>query len=292
MYRSTNSPVPVRCKGEKNKARQVSIEHTKPKHALLPLPSTLSLPRSTCPVLHTTRLQTWQDEVLAVVALVDILRLEALAVVEHRPVQAADRLRPLVQRSDALLIPIILDLDGSILLVNLAVDLLVDNQEAEDVLDLGHGDLERLSDEGQVEARVGRDELEDSLGAHVARDFVDVLCNERVREEVLVVVEHSLVLVDVVSLVGVDQVCHGSNTGVVLVRFRLLGFEWVDVGLHQHGGEDEVFEDLDSLQRTGLIVVAERFEEIALRILPVLLAHMHLPSTFSDNAHDLWMRNR
>ena len=61
-----------------------------------------------------------------------------------------------------------------------------------------------------------------------------MLPDEEVIHDVLsVILEDLLKLVDVVVLVGHDQVRHGQDLGVILVRLGLLRVERVDVGLHQ-----------------------------------------------------------
>ena len=65
---------------------------------------------------------------------------------------------------------------------------------------------------------------------------LDVLPDKEVVHDVLsVVLEDLLKLVNVVVLVGHDQVRHGQDLGVILVRLGLLRVERVDVGLHQPG---------------------------------------------------------
>lgn len=64
------------------------------------------------------------------------------------------------------------------------------------------------------------------------------------------------------SLVGIDEVSHGLDLGIVLVGLGLLTVERVDLTACQHVGEDEVLEHLDTLRRAGFIVVAEGFEKV------------------------------
>lgn len=212
---------------------------------------------------------------------------EALAVLEDGLVNVGDGLGELCHGTDAGGVGILQDLEGALLLVNGAADAAVDDEEAEDVADLGLGDVELLADPGELHAGVWGDELDDALGAHVAGHFVDIFGDERVGEDVLVVLEDGLVRVDVVSLVGVDELGHGGDAGVALVWFGLLGLEGVDVGAHEHDGEEEVLEDLDALEGAGLVVVVEGLEEVLVGVGPVFFAHVHLAAALSDNAHDL-----
>ena len=65
---------------------------------------------------------------------------------------------------------------------------------------------------------------------------LDVFADEEVVHDVpAVVVEDLLELADVVVLVGHDEVGHGQDLGVVLVRLGFLRVERVDVRLHQPG---------------------------------------------------------
>lgn len=212
---------------------------------------------------------------------------EALAVLEDGLVQVGQGVGQVQDGAEALGVAVALDLDDARLLVDLAADLAVDDEEAHDVLDLGLADAQLPGDPGQAHARVGSDEVEHGLGAHVTRDLVDVLGNEGVGEEVLVLLEDALVLMDIVPLVRIDQLGHGGDAGVVPVGLRLLAVEGVDVGPHQHGREQQVFEDLDALQAAGFVVVAEGLEEVGLCVLPVLLAHVHFATALPDDAHDL-----
>jgi hypothetical protein len=116
------------------------------------------------------------------------------------------------------------------LLVDLAAQPLIDDQEAHNFLNLGKGYLQLLRNERQCEPGVWCDELDDSLGTHVPRYFVYVLGDERILQQVLVVLQDLLVFVNVLALIGVDKVGHGGDAGVVLVGLRFLGIEGIDVG--------------------------------------------------------------
>lgn len=45
--------------------------------------------------------------------------------------------------------------------------------------------------------------------------------------------EYGFEFINVVVLVGHHQVGHGEDLGIVLVRLRFLGIEWVYAGFHQ-----------------------------------------------------------
>lgn len=96
-------------------------------------------------------------------------------------------------------------------------------------------------------------------------------------------------LVDVATLVSRDEVGHGDDLLVVFVtaiegevssarrearnddlRLGLVRVEGVDGAVHQHVSEDEVLEDLDTLRRSRFVVALERFEEVDLRLGPIL----------------------
>ncbi len=73
----------------------------------------------------------------------------------------------------------------------------------------------------------------------------------------------------IIPLVGINKVCHGRDARVILIWFGLLRVKRIDVGFHQHGCQNEVLENLDTLQRSSFIVVLERLEEIDLGIFPI-----------------------
>jgi hypothetical protein len=200
------------------------------------------------------------------------------------------------------------DLDRPGVLVDLAMQPLVHDEEAHDVLNFGYGDFEPLGDEVQAEARVRRHQFDHRLGAHVAGDFVDVLRDKGICKEVLVLLQNSLVLMNVIPLVCIYQFRHSGDSRIILIWLGLLRVKGIDVRAHQHRRQHEVLQHLDALQRPRLIIVPEGFEEVALCILPVLcshrsananacseslarakrtFAHVHLSTAFADDAHDL-----
>lgn len=54
----------------------------------------------------------------------------------------------------------------------------------------------------------------------------------------------SLTYLDLVISEGGDEVCHGHDLGVLLVRLGLLAIEWVDLGLVENGCHHQVLENL------------------------------------------------
>lgn len=69
-------------------------------------------------------------------------------------------------------------------------------------------------------------------------------------------------------------------------RLRFLGIKRVDLGLHEHVGEHEVFEAGNALRRTGFVVTLEGFEKVRLRLSPLFLAHVHFTTALANNALD------
>lgn len=78
-----------------------------------------------------------------------------------------------------------------------------------------------------------------------------------------------LIAVNLVPLIRVDEIGHGGDAGIILIRFRLLRVERVDVGFHEHRGEDEILQDLNALKGARFVVVLEAFEKVALGFFPV-----------------------
>ena len=79
-----------------------------------------------------------------------------------------------------------------------------------------------------------------------------------------------LKLENLVALVGRDEVGHGQDLGVALVRLGLGRRERVNLRLHEHVGEHEVLEALDAARAAGLVVVFERLEKVLVRLVPLL----------------------
>jgi len=59
----------------------------------------------------------------------------------------------------------------------------------------------------------------------------------------------------------------GERDGRVKVRLCFLGGEGVDVGFHEHVCEDKVFENLNALETSCLVVIPEGLEKVILRSL-------------------------
>ena len=87
----------------------------------------------------------------------------------------------------AVVVRITLDLHSTVLLVDFTFELSIDNEETDDVLYLRRRYLKLLGDKGQSEARVRCDEFEDAFRSHVTGDFVNVLCDEWIREHVFAI---------------------------------------------------------------------------------------------------------
>ena len=174
--------------------------------------------------------------------------LEAFALVQHRLPQGSDGRAPLLHGMSAVSVGSTLDLHRPVLLVDFALELPIDDEEPNNILNLGRGDLELLGNESQREPCVRGNELENTFGAHVASDFVDILRDKRIGEHVFVALQHRFITVYVVALVSIDQIRHRGDPRVVLVGFGFLRIEGVNVGLHEHGSQNQVFQHLDPLQ--------------------------------------------
>jgi len=127
-------------------------------------------------------------------------------------------------------------------LVDVAVDLVVEDEEDQQLLHLGSRDVQllhqvprtqrsdqprtkkekaeratNLGDEGNGHSGVGPDKLEEHLGPDLPEDVLDELLDEGVaHDHRLVFLEDLLHPVDFVVLVGVEKVGHGLDLGVVL----------------------------------------------------------------------------
>ena len=78
-----------------------------------------------------------------------------------------------------------------------------------------------------------------------------------VHDRLPVLLEDFLKVVDVVVLVGGNQVGHGQDLRVVLVGFGLLGVKRIDSRLHQHVGQDQVLQTRCSSRGAGLVVILQ-----------------------------------
>ena len=198
-----------------------------------------------------------------------IVRLETITLVENESSKRPDGQIPVGDGSHTIHVSPPVNVNGSGFLVDFAVEFLVHDQKADNVLNFGDGNVQLLGDEAQSEARVWGDELDNGLCAHVSRDLVNILGYERVGQEILVLLENGAITVNVVSLVGIDQLGHCGDARIILVGLGLLRVERVDVGAHEHGCQDEILEHLYALQGASLVVIAERLEEITLSLLPI-----------------------
>ena len=73
----------------------------------------------------------------------------------------------------------------------------------------------------------------------------------------LVGAQYLLKLHDVVILVGIDQVGHGQYLPVILVGLGLLSIKGIHAALHQHVGQYQILQTLNTPHCTSLIVVLE-----------------------------------
>ena len=70
-------------------------------------------------------------------------------------------------------------------------------------------------------------------------------------------------------------------------RLGLVRVEGVEGAVHQHVSENEILEDLDTLWRSSFIVALERFEEVDLRLGPILCSTKRSGKLQSgEEAHD------
>jgi len=60
---------------------------------------------------------------------------------------------------------------------------------------------------------------------------------------------------------------HGERDRRVKIRLGLLGGKGVDIGFHEHVCKDKVFENLNPLETSCLIVIPEGLEKVVLRSL-------------------------
>jgi len=208
---------------------------------------------------------------------------EAIAVIKHRSAYAVEGTGPIADGAHPLDVNGALDLNGAFFLVDLSTDLFIKDKKAEDLLDLWDRDFELARNKVESKAREWRNEFDECLCADIPSDFVDVLSDERVREDIcFVCLQNRLVAVDLVVLVCFHQVCHRGYAGIAFVWLRFLRFKRVDFRFHQHACKNEVLEHLNSLQRTRFIVVAEGFEKIALGLFPVPCAASLVMSPTDD----------
>ena len=77
----------------------------------------------------------------------------------------------------------------------------------------------------------------------------------------------------------------GQNVEVD-IRLCLLTVEWVDFASGQHIRKHKIFQDLNTLWTSCLIVIPETLEEIFACTIPLALPHPHLATAFFDNPHD------
>ena len=130
---------------------------------------------------------------------------------------------------------------------------------------------------------------------------------------------------DFSALVCIHEIRHGCNLRIVLVailglsveseqvvvddlRLGLLTVERVNLTAHEHVGQYEIFEHLNTLRRTCLIIVPEGLKEILASAIPVPLiirisaelrvfsmiltfTHPHLTTALLYDTHDTWVRN-
>lgn len=185
-----------------------------------------------------------------------------------------------------------LELEALVDLIDMTSNLLVKDKSNQEILDILCRDVELTRDEGNLNAGIGLDQPNQHLGPDVLQDIVDIRPNERVVHDRRPVFSQNLLkLANVPALVGAHKVGHRHNLRVVLVWLSLLRVKGVDLGLHQHVGQYQVLENLDTLETSCLVIVAERLEKVCLRLVPLLLDHMHLASTLTNNSHDTGVRN-
>ena len=126
---------------------------------------------------------------------------------------------------------------GQHYLINSAPDGVVEDAADQETLHIGGVNVELPGDEGDVDPGVRLDQLDQHLGPDVAKQVFDVFSDESVLHYGLTIdLQDLLEVFDVIVLVSVHEVCHGEDLHIVLVRFGLLGVEWVDTRLHQHVG--------------------------------------------------------
>mmetsp|Transcript_58376 Transcript_58376/g.133956 ORF Transcript_58376/g.133956 Transcript_58376/m.133956 type:complete len:410 (+) Transcript_58376:422-1651(+) len=212
--------------------------------------------------------------------------------VDHRLLQRRELRAPLIDGGILLHVLRLVGEQQQLLhLVNVRVHLPVEDERDEQRLHLCVGDVELARDEGDADARVRLDHLEQHLRSDVLEQVLNVHLDVGVaHNRARVLLEDPLELSDLVAHVRRDQIGHRHNLGVVLVRLRLLRIERVDVRIHEHVGEDEVLEALHSPCDTRLVVILERLKKVVPRLFPLALRHVHLATTLSDHAHDLGMR--
>ena len=139
---------------------------------------------------------------------------------------------------------------------------------------------------------VGFDEVEEHLRANVFEQVLDGVADEVVAHDLGAVRgEKTFKGGDVVALIGADEGAHGGDVGIVSVWFDLLRVKGIHRALHEHVGQDEVFEALHPTLASGFVVGLEGFEKISRRELPLALRHVHLSSALSNDARDARMGN-
>mmetsp|Transcript_971 Transcript_971/g.2771 ORF Transcript_971/g.2771 Transcript_971/m.2771 type:complete len:254 (-) Transcript_971:711-1472(-) len=177
-------------------------------------------------------------------------------------------------------------------LVDVARNATVQHHRHEQLLHLSLGNVELLADEGDADARVRLDELEQDLRAHVLEQVAHARLDKGVAHDgVAMCAKHLLKLANLVALVGRHKVGHRQHLRVLAVRAGLLAVKGVDLRLHEHVAHNQVLEALHAARHARLVVRLERLEEVGGRRLPLALRQVHLPTTLADDAHDLWVRD-
>merc|ERR1719234_1570279 len=172
-------------------------------------------------------------------------------------------------------------------LVNPSTDSVVQDAGDEETLNIARFNVQLPRDELDLDPRVRLDQLDQHLGSNVPEQVLYVLSDESILHDCLPVhFQDLLKLIDVVVLVCSDEVGHGYDLVVILVRLRLLRVKRVDPRFHQHVGKHQVFEACGSARRPRFIIILKSLKEVCVGFLKFSFAQVHFSSTLPDDPKD------
>ena len=106
---------------------------------------------------------------------------------------------------------------------------LIQDAGDEEVLDIRCIDVQLPRNEGNVDPGVGFNQLDQNLSPNVLQKIFYMFFDERVIHYALrVLFQDLLEFIDVIILVGGDQISHGQNVRIILVRLGFLSIKRVD----------------------------------------------------------------